>query len=192
LHVVRLSIVALPVLLLGAAVTLSAQQQAPKLDLAVTCISQRSIEVGTNPSFWTQGGSMELGSDVWKGFGIAADVTGTHAASIGTSGIPVSLVTVTFGPRFRWHAEKRASVYGQALLGEADGFRSLYPTPAKADVSANGLALQVGGGLDYKLRQHFSIRLLDAAWLRTQLPNSTSNVQNNLRLGAGLVLRFGR
>ena len=27
-------------------------------------------------------------------------------------------------------------------------------------------------------------------WLRTQLPNATTKVQNNLRLGAGLVFRF--
>jgi hypothetical protein len=28
---------------------------------------------------------------------------------------------------------------------------------------------------------------LDAAWLRTQLPNATTNAQNNARLGAGVV-----
>ncbi len=31
---------------------------------------------------------------------------------------------------------------------------------------------------------------LDAGWLRTQLPNSTINVNNSRRLGAGVVLRF--
>jgi hypothetical protein len=32
--------------------------------------------------------------------------------------------------------------------------------------------------------------LAEADWLRTQMPNSSDNVQNNLRLGAGLVWHF--
>jgi hypothetical protein len=83
-------------------------------------------------------------------------------------------------------------VYGEALLGEANGFNSLFPTPFGSQSDANGLALQIGGGVDYKLRAHISARLLDAAWLRTELPNATGNVQNDLSLGAGLVLRWGR
>jgi hypothetical protein len=31
---------------------------------------------------------------------------------------------------------------------------------------------------------------LDAAWLRTQLPNATTNAQNDVRLGAGVVFKF--
>ena len=61
---------------------------------------------------------------------------------------------------------------------------------AGLQTSANSFAAQVGGGIDYRLANRFAIRVLDAAWSRTQLPNSTDNVQNNLRLGAGVVLRF--
>jgi hypothetical protein len=51
------------------------------------------------------------------------------------------------------------------------------------------LAAKVGGGLDLKLSHHVSVRLVEANWLRTQLPNSTTNVQNDVELGAGIVFR---
>jgi opacity protein-like surface antigen len=169
--------------------------QAPhsgRLDLSVTYLDERSLKAGSSQNFWMQGGSIELGANVWRGWGIAADVTGTYASSIGSSGVPLSLVTTTFGPRYRWHADRRLSLYGQGLIGEANGFRSIFPTATGSQSAANSFATQVGGGIDFKLSDRFAVRVLDAAWSRTQLPNSTDNVQNTLRLGAGVVLRFAR
>ncbi len=185
---------ALALLLLTSTATLLAQknaQQPTRLDLAITYTAQRSIKANTTQNFWSQGGSIELGSNLWHGLGAVADVTGTHTGSIGSSGVPLSLVTVTFGPRYRWHDGHTLSLYAQALAGEANGFHSIFPGATATQSDANSLALQIGGGIDYKLGHHLAARLLDAAWLRTQLPNSTNNTQNNLRLGAGVVLRFG-
>lgn len=56
--------------------------------------------------------------------------------------------------------------------------------------TGDSFALQVGGGINLPLWNHFAVRALDAEWLRTQLPNGTTDVQNNLRLGTGLVYRF--
>lgn len=147
------------------------------------------MKATSSQSFWMQGGSIELGANVWHGVGIAADVTGTHTDSVGSSGIPLSLVTVTFGPRYRWHAAHRIAIYGEGLIGEANSFRSLLPGK---QTEADSFASQVGGGIDYRVSDRFAIRVLDAAWLRTQVPNGTSNVQDTLRLGAGMVLRFAR
>ena len=182
--------IALYMFLLSGTGHLLAQRQPAKLDLSVTYIGERSLKASTSQNFWMQGGSIELGANVWRGWGIAANVTGTHTGSIGTSGLPLSLVTTTFGPRYRWHADRRVSLYGQALIGEANGFRSIFPAAAGSQPDANGLAAQVGGGVDYRLSDRFAMRVLDAGWSRTQLPNSTDNVQNTLRLGAGIVLRF--
>lgn len=168
--------------------------QAPpshRLDLSITYIAERSLKANTSQNFWMQGGSIELGANVWRGWGIAADLTGVHTGSIGTSGLPLSLVTITFGPRYRWHPDRRLSLYGQGLIGEANGFGGIFPTTTGSRPEANGLAAQVGGGIDYRLSDRLAIRMLDAGWSRTQLPNSTDNVQNTLRLGAGIVLRFG-
>ena len=179
-------------LLMGGSLLDASSLRAQQLDVAVTYTAQRSLKASTGQNFWMSGGSIELGLNVWKGWGVAADFTGTHTDSIGTSGIPLSLVTTTFGPRYRWHAQRKLSLYGQALVGEANGFRSIFPASAGAQTDANSLALQLGGGLDYRLHGRYALRVLDAGWLRTQLPNATDNVQNTLRLGAGLVVNFGR
>ena len=166
-------------------------QEGPKLDVAVAFIAQRSLKANAGQNFWMEGGSIQLGANVWKGWGIAADVTAAHSSSIGSSGIPLSFETTTFGPRYRWHANRKWSPYGEALVGEANAFNTLVPTLFGTQTEANSLALQIGGGLDYKLKQHLAVRVLDAAWLRTHIPNSTDNVQNTLRLGAGVVILFG-
>jgi hypothetical protein len=171
---------------------LRAQSSQHKLDLAATYVAERSLKADTGQNFWMQGGSIELGANVWHGLGIAADVTGSHSSSIGTSGVPLSLVTATFGPRYRWHADRKISLYVEGLAGEANGFSSLFPAKFGSEASANSVATQLGGGIDYRLSNRFALRALDAAWIRTQLPNATDNIQNTLRLGAGLVVRFGR
>jgi len=67
---------------------------------------------------------------------------------------------------------------------------SVFPNPGGANESANSLALYVGGGVNLRLKDHLALRALEADWLRTQMPNATTNVQNNLRVGAGLIYRF--
>jgi hypothetical protein len=71
---------------------------------------------------------------------------------------------------------------GQGLAGEANGFHSIFPGVNGAGSSTNSLALLVGGGTNVALSRHLAMRALDAAWLRTQLPNATTNAQNNVRL----------
>jgi hypothetical protein len=86
-----------------------------------------------------------------------------HAGSIGSSNLPLSLVTTTFGPRYRWHPDRRVSLYVQGLVGEANGFRSIFPATAGSQPDANGFAAQFDGGVDYRLSDRFAMRVLDAA-----------------------------
>jgi hypothetical protein len=55
--------------------------------------------------------------------------------------------------------------------------------------SATSLAVLTGGGLDVSLNKYVALRLIQADYLRTTMPNGASNEQNLLRLGAGIVLR---
>ena len=165
-----------------------ARPQRPQLDLAITFTADRTNPVAGNNQ-WLTGGSIELGADAWHGLGIAAKVTGVTTGQIGTQGVPLNLVLVTFGPRFRY-THKKLSFYGEGLLGEANGFRSVFASPGGATNSANALALQVGGGVDLRLAKHLAWRALEANWTRTQFSNGTSNVQNHLMLGSGLAVKF--
>lgn len=47
-----------------------------------------------------------------------------------------------------------------------------------------------GGGLDIPISRHIAIRPIEADYLLTRLPNGGNNVENNLRLSAGLVIRI--
>jgi peptidoglycan-associated lipoprotein len=67
---------------------------------------------------------------------------------------------------------------------------SVFPAASGANDSADSLALYVGGGVNLHLKHRFALRVIEVNWLRTQMPNATTNVQNNLRLGAGLIYKF--
>jgi hypothetical protein len=179
-----------------AAVGVAAEQPAsPKhgvssLEAAFTYDTLHGNLVGGS-GFWMQGGSAELNGQLFHGLGVVADVSGQHSGDTKIAGVGLNLVTATFGPRYTWSPRgTRYSFYGQALLGEAFGFSSVFPGTGQASETANSMALMVGGGLSIHVNRHFALRAFKADWMRTQLPNATSGVQNNLRLGAGVVVRL--
>jgi hypothetical protein len=167
-----------------------AAQNTPSLDVALTY--NATLSNSTNSShFWMQGGSVQLHGQFYRGLGVVAEVAGMHIGNINSSGVGLGLVTATFGPRYTWSpSHSRYSLFGQALLGEANGFNGVLPAAGGATDSSNSFAVQAGGGLNVKLSPRIALRACEANWLRTQLPNGTTNVQNFLRLGAGLVVRF--
>lgn len=167
-----------------------ASQTPGTLDVAVVYNAVRANLVGSD-NFWMQGGSVQIHGQFWRGLGIVADIAGLHASNASGSGVGLDMVTATFGPRYTWSPERhRYALFGHVLIGEANGLNSVFPTPTGAIDSDHGLALYVGGGANLHLTRHLSVRALEADWLRTQLPNSTNNSQNNLRLGSGLIFRF--
>jgi hypothetical protein len=168
-------------------------------DVALTYAAARAAHTnGTN--FWLQGGAIDLHALVYRNLGIVASVTGAHADSASALAAPLDMVTVVFGPRYTLGGSERLSIFLEALGGEAHGFHSNFAAgsgsasnPENGTTrSANALAFQAGGGVDLKLARHISARLVQVDYLRTQLPNGGNNLQNNLRLVAGLALRFGR
>lgn len=141
--------------------------------------------------FWMQGGAIELDTHLMRHWEIAGDISGMHTGGMPHTGVGLDLITAVFGPKYTMTSpNERWSVYGQIMGGFAHGQNSLFPNPKGATSSANGGALLLGGGLDYPVSHRVAIRAIDAAWVRTALSNGTTTVQNNLRLGSGIVLRF--
>jgi hypothetical protein len=165
-------------------------QTSSRLEVAFLYSPLLTNVVRTN-QFWMEGGSVQVSGQFWRGWGVMADVSGFHTQNAGNSGVGLDMVTSTFGPRYRWSAAtRRYALFGQALAGEANGFNSVFPAPGAAISSARSLALQMGGGMDVPIKSSLSLRVFEADWLRTQLPNSETNTQNNVRLAAGVVVRF--
>ncbi len=166
-------------------------------DVAVTYTEQYSNLVST-PTFWHGGGGIELSTQTYRGLGVTANVAGTQTDNAANSGIGLTLVTATFGPRYTYYKpigsehKRSLAIFGQALGGQAWGFNSFFPTASGGETDHISVAMQIGGGVDLGLSRHFGIRAFEADWVRTQFPNGTTDVQNTLRLGAGVVFRFSR
>ena len=171
-----------------------------RVDLAVTYAGVHSVHTGSSSSLWLQGGAVELHAQLFRGLGVVASGTGLHVTSNNPLVAPLDLVTIVFGPRYTLFPDKRISIFGEVLAGEAEGFHSVFAlgsgpvaSPANGTTSsANSLAVQAGGGIDLRLSRRFAIRVLQADYLRTQLPNGGTNLQNNLRLAAGIDIRIQR
>jgi opacity protein-like surface antigen len=59
--------------------------------------------------------------------------------------------------------------------------------------SETGFGMALGGGVDLKVTDHVSVRLVQADYLRTQLDQDrASGGQNNARISTGIVFTFGR
>ncbi|MGH9604059.1 MAG: outer membrane protein [Terracidiphilus sp.] len=176
---------------LAAQVTDSAQARVRfPLSVAITYDATLANSI-TGKAFWMQGGHAQFCGDFYRGWGAVADVGGMSINNANSSGSSVGIVTATFGPRYTWTPRhSRTAFYGEGLAGVANGFNGIYPLPGGVQTSATSLAVQVGGGLDVHITPRVALRAFQADWLRTELPNSTTNVQNNVRLGAGIVFRI--
>ncbi len=126
------------------------------------------------------------------GVGLAADAALEHTTNENGAGYGLTLTTLTAGPRFQLPAIHHLLPFAQALFGFAHGSGSQFPQQNSLVSSANSFALDLGAGSDYSLNKLLSVRILQIDYLRTALPNNTTDWQNNLRIGAGLTLHLSR
>ena len=149
----------------------------------------RSNVVSDN-SFNMNGGSTEVAFHTYRWFSAVADLTGAHSGSINGGPQGLSLVAFTAGPRFTYPVHHRYAPFVQTLVGAAHGFESYFPVSSGATGAANGFAMLAGGGLDIRTKSWLAIRPIQADYFLTKLPNGSNDLQNNLRISAGLVLRI--
>jgi len=125
-------------------------------------------------------------------FALAGDVTIAHAGAAASTGDSLTLSTFTAGGRYSPKLGKSAvQPFGQALVGLAHSSGTLVQgaNPGAANAGA-AFAANLGGGLDLRASPRFSVRLIEADYLLTTFDNGSNNHQNNLRIGAGVVVHF--
>ena len=105
------------------------------------------------------------------------------------SGITSTMYTYLFGPRVTLRRSSRVNPFAQVLLGGA----RLNASASGVEAGENAFAMAVGGGLDLFCNRHFSIRAGEVDYLLTRFASASgaSATQNNLRISAGVVFRFG-
>jgi len=187
-------------LLMGISV-LTLMAQAQSADLAVTYTADRAkIATVDCGCFWMQGGSFDAALPLFRGLGVAANLTGEHSASI-SPGVDLSKLTFVAGPRYtysttRWSRraprfKRGTSVFGEALFGSAHGFDGVFSTSSGVRNSTNALAMQFGGGVNISLARGFGIRAIELDYVRTNFRNFATNTQNDLRIAVGISYHLG-
>jgi hypothetical protein len=141
--------------------------------------------------FSMHGGSAWFAYSFTRSFAVVAEAGSQRASDIHGSGEDLTLTSYLFGPRYSWRRLEHFAPFGQVLLGGVHAGGSLASDSSGFAGSSNAFGLIAGGGLDVGITRHFAIRVLEADYYRTQFSNGLNHRQNNLRLGAGLIFRFG-
>lgn len=129
------------------------------------------------------GGDGNLAYNFNNWLGGVADLGGCKITGL-PSGVSANAFNYLFGPRISYRTYSRLTPFGQVLLG---GVRLGAGVSGVGSGSVNSFALTVGGGVDYKFTEHVSFRG-QAEYLHT---NFGGNGQNNARIQAGVVYRWG-
>jgi len=149
---------------------------------------------GTTNGYGFNGGSGSFAYNVLPWVGIVGDVGGYRwSGGTGVPGEQGTVITYLFGPKVSYHAG-RFTPFVQSLFGGARLTGDvLCLGEGNCPGSQTSFAMALGGGLDWNLTPHVGLRVIQAEYLLTQfsIPGvSTSTQQNNVRISAGVTVRF--
>jgi len=165
------------------------------MNFGLTYLTERA-EIAPNSCncFWMQGAGLDATYNLPKGIGLVGSISGGTAANV-KPGISVNKMTYLGGGKYTRIlpanvGKGKVQLFGEGLFGVAHGFNGAYPVNGVLVPSANSFALQLGGGIDIFPSQHIGIRVLQADFVRTALPNSFNNSQDDFRLAFGVVFHL--
>jgi opacity protein-like surface antigen len=122
-----------------------------------------------------------LTANLTDNFGVTADFSGAYKSE---SGANTKTYTYTFGPVISGRKDAPFTPFAHALFG---GFHTSVDVLGVSG-SANGFAMQIGGGVDVRMSNNLAIRAGQFDWVSLRANGGSSN--NNVRYSAGVVLRF--
>lgn len=146
--------------------------------------------LSSNLNGWSATGAYNVNH--W--FGLVADLGGEYGStSVMVSGVKFNFQThlfdAVFGPQVNFRNSTKVTPFVHTLLGVSHGSFTIssmgFGSKNKTD---NAFAGAFGGGLDWSVGEHWSIRLIEADYFPTRFNSST---QNNARISAGIVYRSG-
>jgi hypothetical protein len=145
--------------------------------------------------FGMNGARADVMVPVRRHWSVVAEFAGVNAGSMSSSGAGLTLFTLTAGPRFSYPLRRgremgKVTPFTQMLFGGVHAIEGAFPSGATVRSMANSFAMSLGGGVEVGINRRASVRLIQAEYLYTHLPNLFDNYQNNYRIGAGVVLRL--
>ena len=161
-------------------------QETPKVEIMGGYSFLRADMGGADLSM--HGWRASLTENVNSWLGGTADFSGFYAETSPGAGQPdinVNAHTFLFGPQFSLRRNPSFTPFMHVLLGGIHASRGyLGISQPKTDFAA-----AFGGGFDVKVHNKLAIRVLQAEYIVTPFLNQR---QDNIRLSAGIVLRFGK
>ncbi len=122
-----------------------------------------------------------LTANFTENLGVTADFSGAYKSQGGAS---TKTLTYTFGPTISGRKDAPFIPFAHALFG---GFHTSVDALGLS-ASANGFAMQIGGGVDARMSDKLAIRVGQFDWMSLRSNGGSSN--NNIRYSAGVILRF--
>jgi hypothetical protein len=132
-------------------------------------------------SFNLNGGTVAVSENLNRWFGGTLDFT-SHWATEG--GYKVNTQTLMYGPVFSYRKQPRVTPFSHILMGVVRGSGGYLGTSE----ASRHFGLMLGGGVDFALTDRIAIRPIQADYLMSRFLGTR---QDNIRLSAGIVLRFG-
>jgi outer membrane immunogenic protein len=140
--------------------------------------------------FSMNGGSGSFAYNLTRKWAVVGEVGAETNGNVNSTGLDLTLADFLVGGRYTLRNHSRLQPFGQILLGAAHTSGSLSPDQIGLG-AATSFATTMGGGVDVSLSHRIALRVIQADYFLTLLPNGSSDRQNNLRLSAGFVFRFG-
>jgi outer membrane immunogenic protein len=170
-------------------------QEPPRFEVAGEYANLRSNTTPGGTPFHMDGFAGSAALNLRPMIAVVADIGTYYQGDVQGTKTSLRVTTYLFGPRVALRKYPYLTPFAHGLFGAAHAGGSLYTQPSVGSSGAlganNGFAVAVGGGLDLSLRHSFAFRIFQAEYLNTDFLNGKNNRQNNLRLGAGVVFRWG-
>jgi outer membrane immunogenic protein len=173
---------------------------------ATTAASQSNsrLEVGANYNYartnaapgncgciGLQGGNGWVSVNLLRSLDAVGEVGSEYTSNITPFAANLTVTSYMGGVRYKREVRSHFSPFAQVVVGGAHASGSMAPGNSGIPGSSNAFAMAAGGGIDLEFSRIFGLRLFQADYYYTRFPNGVNDHQNNLRIGAGVVVRFG-
>jgi hypothetical protein len=152
----------------------AARGQETKVDLfaGYSHVQANLSENASHGNFGLDGGQVNVAYRAKSWLSAVADVSGYGGRG--------NVSTYLFGPRFTHSHIGQLTLFSQVLFGVTHASSGVFALGKQ-----NAFTVVIGGGFDYHISRHFSLRPLEFGYLLTDLDEI-----NNARISTGIVFHF--
>src|SRR5260370_29457370 len=118
-----------------------------------------------------QGGAGSVAGNLNNWFGVVGEFGGCKVTGQ-PAGVSAHALNYLFGPRVTYRSYGSLTPYAHFLFG---GERFTSSFSGVGSPSANAFAMALGGGADYRMSEHFAIRIIQVEYFYTHFGGATQN-----------------